>query len=245
MLRLQSLQFGYKGHPILKNPTTPDGIDFEAAHFIALIGRNGSGKSTLLRVLANLQMPLAGELTLNGLAYAQYSPNDFAKQLSIVTTERIDYPFLRVAELVALGRHPHLSFGGSLKPNDLQIVEQAIATVGIQHLAHKMLSKCSDGERQSAMIARALAQETPVMLLDEITAHLDFVHRHRSFALLKQLAEKEQKLILLATHEIELALQYSHQILLLDSGNLSIFSPEEIRKNGILESIFEGLALHK
>ena len=110
----------------------------------------------------------------------------------------------------------------------------------ITDLADRMISKCSDGQRQAAMIARALAQETPVMLLDEITAHLDFVHRHQSFSLLQKLAIEEQKLIILATHEIELALAYSHKVLLLDQGTISIFSPEVLRSNGVIEQIFEG-----
>ena len=242
MLRLQSLQFGYRDKTILAEPTVGKNYQFETGNLVCLIGRNGSGKSTLLRVLANLQPPKAGSLFLANIDYKEYSPVDFAKQLSIVTTERINSPFLSVYELVALGRHPHLSFGGYLKEEDHQKIKYALDLVGIKDLARKMLSQCSDGERQSAMLARALAQDTSVMLLDEITAHLDFVHRHRSFSLLKELAEKENKLIVMATHEIELALTYSHQMMLLYDGNLAVYAPEEIQNNGILASVFEGYA---
>jgi iron complex transport system ATP-binding protein len=242
MLITQDLQFGFPKRPLLQLPYSDQ---FHYGKFIGIIGRNGSGKSTFLRLLARLSSPLSGQLLLDDKKYSDYSPQSFAKKLSWVGTERLLYNYLTIEELVALGRHPHLGFGGQLSDADKLIVKAAMQKLGIDNLAARQVGQCSDGEKQSAMLARALAQDTPVMLLDEITAHLDFVHRHRSFKLLQALAKEEQKLVMLATHEIDLALRYCDELLVLHEGIFHRIVPEQLTDNGLLDHIFEGFLSNK
>jgi iron complex transport system ATP-binding protein len=237
MLKFSQLEIAYRNKKILASST----IEIPAARFVALIGRNGSGKSSLLRVLSRLQQSSTGELFLLNKNYNSYSAASFARLLSIVNTSRINFPYLNIEELVSLGRHPHLSFGGRLSQKDQEKIQSAIEVCGLSHMKKHMLQHCSDGERQKAMLARALAQDTKVLLLDEITAHLDFVHRHQSFQLLKKLAAEEEKLIIMATHEIELALKYADQILVLHDAQLHYLKPEELKGSELLKTIFEGI----
>ena len=237
MLRLSKLSIAYNNKSILDNST----LEIDTAQFVALIGRNGSGKSSLLRTISRLQNAKAGEVFIKDQPSQSFSAQSFAKLLSIVNTAQINFPYLNVKELISLGRHPHLSFGGKLRPEDKAIINWAIEACGLEELLQQPLEKCSDGERQKAMLARALAQDTAIMLLDEITAHLDFVHRHQSFQLLQKLAKEERKLIIMATHEVELALKYADYILLLHDAKLHYLKPNELKKSDLLGSIFEGI----
>ena len=237
MLRISQLNIGFKNRPLLKNAFSDN---FERGSFIGIIGRNGSGKSTFLRHLAGLSSPLSGQIFLDDIEYRDYSPLSLAKKLSWVGTERLLYNYLSIEEMVSLGRHPHLFFGGQLNSKDKEIVVDAIKKMGIEHLSKKLLSECSDGEKQSAVLARAFAQDSSVILLDEITAHLDFVHRHKSFTLLKNLAHHERKLIMLATHEIDLSLRYCDELLVLHNGVFNRVKPAGIQNSNFLDDIFEG-----
>lgn len=237
MIELEQLHIAYQQKTILQASS----LTIQSPNFIALIGRNGSGKSSLLRCLSRLQRPVSGQISLAGEHYQNYSAEHFARQISIVNTNRINFPYLSVKELISLGRHPHLKLGGRLSQKDHQKIELVIQICGLEELAMHPLSKCSDGERQKAMLARALAQDTPILLLDEITAHLDFVHRHQSFQLLQKLAHDEQKLVIMATHEVELALKYADRILILHKTQLHNLTPKELKASSLLEEIFEGI----
>lgn len=237
MIELEQLHIAYQQKIILQASS----LTIQSPNFITLIGRNGSGKSSLLRCLSRLQQPISGQISLAEEDYKNYSAERFARKISIVNTSRVNFPYLTVKELISLGRHPHLKFGGRLTQKDHQKIEQVIKNCGLEELAEHPLSKCSDGERQKAMLARALAQDTPILLLDEITAHLDFVHRHQSFQLLQRLAQEEGKLVIMATHEVELALKYADRILILHKTQLHNLTADELRASNLLEDIFEGI----
>ena len=165
--------------------------------FVCLIGANGAGKSTLLKTLSGLREPLAGTVNLQGQCLHRLSPEQRAKQLSLVLTERLELDWLSVEELVSLGRHPYTNWQGHLDQKDRDIVRQAIAAVGLSELRQKSITQISDGERQKAMIARALAQQTKLLILDEPTAYLDLPRRVEVMQLLRSLAHRDGRAILM------------------------------------------------
>ncbi|MGB2924698.1 MAG: ABC transporter ATP-binding protein [Limnothrix sp.] len=207
--------------------------------FVCLIGANGTGKSTLLRTLAGLAKPLAGKVRLGGEDLYGLSPQQRAKRLSLVLTERVELDWMSVTELVALGRYPYTSWQGRLSQADWGIVQAAIATVGLEPLQEKSITQISDGERQKAMIARALAQQTNLMLLDEPTAYLDLPRRVETMQLLRTLAHTQNRTILMSTHDLDLALRSADQLWLITSaGNLVVGTPEELVLQGYLGETF-------
>jgi iron complex transport system ATP-binding protein len=231
-----SIGFGVKNRLVEKFD-----LSFQAGNFSALIGRNGSGKSTLLKHFAGLYKALEGDILLNGTSISLLSANEMARKICWIGTEKIDFPFLKVWEFVALGRHPYLGITGFLSEADNNIIDNALAQMGIVHLRNKFLKECSDGERQSSMLARALAQDTAIILLDEITAHLDYVHRHRSFELLRKLAKENNKLIILATHEIDLSLKYCDELIVLHKQKIQKIEAADYENKDLLSQVFEGL----
>lgn len=239
MIRLEGLQVGHE-KPINKIPLN---ANFELGNLVALLGRNGCGKTTLLRTLGRFLKPIKGALFLNNQAIESFSAKDFSTQLSIVTTERVHTPYMKVYDLIALGRHPYLGFLGKLRAEDNQAIQVILENLEIKHLADKYITACSDGEQQMVLLARALAQDTPIILLDEATAHLDFVNRIKIFQTLQKLAKEQQKLIFLATHELDIALKFAHQIILFNQGNIMIDSPSNLVENKRIRAVFavEGL----
>ncbi|MBU7585433.1 MAG: ABC transporter ATP-binding protein [Nostoc sp. TH1S01] len=214
-------------------------VCLEAGELVCLLGPNGAGKSTLLRSLAGMQPPIAGEVRLLGDDIYKLAPQDLAKRLSLVLTERVDVGMLSAYTLVSLGRHPYTDWWGRLTPEDEAIIHWAIKSVGALHLAARQLSELSDGERQKIMIARALAQSPIVMLLDEPTAFLDLPRRVEIMKLLRQLARENQQAILLSTHDLDLALRLADQIWLLTSeGILHIGAPEDLVLSGAFADTF-------
>ena len=202
----------------------PEGghLTIEAGRLTCLVGRNGVGKSTLLRTIAGLQPPLSGTVSIGGEDISRLSPSRRAKKVSIVLTRQPESGSLTVAEAVALGRMPYTNFWGTLTAEDRRIVEEAMRLTDITSLAHKRLARLSDGERQKAMIARAIAQQTPVILLDEPTAFLDHPSKESLFELLTRLAHEHGKTILLSTHDLELANRFADRMLTLTSTELSV-----------------------
>ncbi|HLZ16219.1 MAG TPA: ABC transporter ATP-binding protein [Cyclobacteriaceae bacterium] len=193
------------------------------------MGPNGIGKSTLIRVLAGLQKPLCGTITSQG-----------ERGIALVLTDKITATNMAVWDLVSYGRYPYLNLGISLSDHDYQIIEQAIADVGINGLSHKKLEELSDGQLQLAMIARALAQETPVLLLDEPTAHLDLNHRVVIMKLLHRLTREKNKAILVATHELDLALQMADQVwLATPHRKIKTGIPEDLVLDGSFDDVFQ------
>ena len=204
-----------------------------------LLGLNGAGKSTLLRTLCGFQPPLGGEIRLMGKPLSGYSQANFSLTVGVVLTEKTNAGGITVYELVSLGRHPYTGFFGQLKKRDHVIIEQSLEAAGIAHKANNYVSELSDGERQKVMIAKALAQETPVIYLDEPTAFLDFPSKVEMMQLLHQLSRQTDKTIFLSTHDLELALQIADKIWLMDKVNgVTIGTPEDLSLNGSLSNFF-------
>ena len=204
-----------------------------------LLGLNGAGKSTLLRTLCGFQPPLAGEIRLMGKALASYSQMNFSLTVGVVLTEKTNAGGITVYELVSLGRHPYTGFFGQLKKRDHIIIEQALEAVGISHKSSNYVSELSDGERQKVMIAKALAQECPIILLDEPTAFLDVTSRIETMVLLHRLAMEQQKAILLSTHDLDLAIQMGDCLWLQEKGRpMACGAPEDLIMSGAFELFF-------
>ena len=223
-------------------------LNLAEGELVCLLGPNGSGKSTLMRTIAGVQKPLGGHVTLGGKPLERLSAKETARLLSLVLTDRVMTGNLSVYALVALGRYPYTRWMGSLSADDETVVRTAIETTGTRRFAHRHISDLSDGERQKVMIARALAQNTPVILLDEPTAHLDFPNRIEVVRLLKKLAREQRKSIVMSTHELDLALQAADRIWLMspaggEDGNKGIEMisgmPEELILDGRLEKAFK------
>ncbi|OKH15238.1 ABC transporter ATP-binding protein [[Limnothrix rosea] IAM M-220] len=207
--------------------------------FVCLIGANGAGKSTLLKTLAGLQKPLAGRVFFREQNLHQLPPEQRAKHLSMVLTDRLELDWLSVEELVSLGRHPYTDWQGRLGAGDRDIVRRAIAAVGLTELRQKSITQISDGERQKAMIARALAQQTELMILDEPTAYLDLPRRVEVMQLLRSLAHTENRSVLMSTHDLDLALRSADQLWLVTaSRDLVMGTPEELVLQGALGATF-------
>ena len=238
-IHIENLSIGYPGKSDVK--VVADGIcaGINSGELTCLLGANGVGKSTLLRTLSAFQPKLGGEIRIQGKEIESYTDKQLSRVISVVLTEKCDIRNMSVTELIGLGRSPYTGFWGTLTKEDRQVVERAVALVGIPHLAHRMVHTLSDGERQKVMIAKALAQETPVIYLDEPTAFLDFPSKVEMMQLLHHLSRQTDKTIFLSTHDLELALQIADKIWLMDKANgVTIGTPEDLALNGSLSSFF-------
>ncbi len=229
MIDIQHITIAHRGSgPLLENQTCtlPKGT------LTALTGRNGSGKSTLLRAICGTQPLLAGRILLGEkhVNVAEATPARLAMLLSLVTTGRVDARHMTVRQLVEMGRAPRTGMFGMLHDEDREAVTRAINLVGLSQLANREIARLSDGEHQRLMLARALAQDTPIILLDEPTGFLDVPNRRAVTALLASLAHNEGKCILYSTHEIEPALANADFILHLSPPSLSLLPPDEMRQ---------------
>ncbi|MDL2221455.1 ABC transporter ATP-binding protein [Parabacteroides sp. OttesenSCG-928-N08] len=205
-----------------------------------LLGLNGAGKSTLLRTLCGFQPPLGGEIRLMGRPLADYSQSDFALTVGVVLTEKTNAGGISVFELVALGRHPYTGFFGQLKRSDKEIVKRSLEAVGMSHKSSCFVAELSDGERQKIMIAKVLAQECPIILLDEPTAFLDVTSRIETMALLRRLATEQRKTVLLSTHDLDLAIQMCDRLWLQEKRRpMQCGTPEDLILSGTFEPFFE------
>lgn len=204
-----------------------------------LLGLNGAGKSTLLRTLCGFQPPLQGEIRLMGKPLTSYSQRDFSLMVGVVLTEKTNAGGITVYELVSLGRHPYTGFFGRLSKSDRKVIEESLEAVGIAHKATQYVSELSDGERQKAMIAKALAQECPIILLDEPTAFLDVTSRIETMVLLHKLAVEQRKAILLSTHDLDLAIQMGDCLWLQEKGRpMACGTPEDLIMGGAFATFF-------
>lgn len=214
-------------------------LHLQAGEVTCLLGLNGAGKSTLLRTLCGFQPPLSGEIRLMGKPLASYSQSNFSLTVGVVLTEKTNAGGITVYELVSLGRHPYTGFFGQLKKHDKEIIEQSLEAAGIAHKAQNYVSELSDGERQKAMIAKALAQQCPIILLDEPTAFLDVTSRIETMVLLHRLAMEQHKAILLSTHDLDLAIQMGDCLWLQEKGRpMACGTPEDLILSGAFESFF-------
>ena len=205
-----------------------------------LLGPNGAGKSTLLRTLSAFLPPISGEIQFYGRPLSDYTTNELSRLIGVVLTDRLDVRDMPVSDLVALGRSPYTGFFGKLNHKDREIVQEALMMTGTVALADRMVHTLSDGERQKVLIAKTLAQQTPIILLDEPTAFLDYPSKVELMHLLRNLARKTRKTIFLSTHDLELALQVADRIWLIDKEKgLTTGIPEDLALNGLLSKYFE------
>jgi iron complex transport system ATP-binding protein len=211
-----------------------------AGQLICLLGPNGAGKSTLLRTLAGLQPALNGVIELTGDPLHKLSTAQISKKLSLVLTDSVKSANLDVYSLVSLGRYPYSGWLGNLSTQDKETVEWALKATQVDHFRDRKITHLSDGECQKVMLARALAQDTPLIILDEPTAHLDLPSRIELMRLLHKLTKETNKGILLSTHELDLALQVADKIWLINkNGLLENESPEAMVLNGTFEAAFD------
>ena len=230
-ITLKNLTIGYDGKAVA------DGINatLESGQLTCLLGANGVGKSTLLRTISAFQEAVAGEVLYDGTPLNEISPKERARMIGVVLTQRPQVQYMRVRELVGLGRSPYTGFWGRLAEDDEAILEEAMERVGIMPLADRLVHTLSDGERQKAMIAKALAQQTPVIFLDEPTAFLDFPSKVETMQLLHSLCHEMNKMVFLSTHDVEIALQMSDRIWLMNrDAGLSIGSPRTLASQGVI-----------
>ena len=247
LLQIQQLAIGHRshrqGHPLCRglNASLP------AATLTALVGANGAGKSTLLRTLAALLPALEGDVLLNGHSLYIYTPRELARRIGIVLTGRMDVPHLRVRDVVEAGRMPYTGLSGRLSAADHERVEEAMVLTRTTDFAHRTIDSLSDGERQRVMIAKALAQDTQIILLDEPTAFLDFATKAELMQLLHRLAHGHNKTILLSTHDLELAFQTVDRLWLLAREGLVEGDARQLMDSGRLADFFaaQGLQFDK
>lgn len=234
MIHLKDFSIGFGSRTLLDKVNT----SFGKGQLTALIGRNGSGKSTLLRAIAGLNRQYSGDIILDGKDIRPLSPGGLAKSLAFVTTERTRIPNLRCEDVVAIGRAPYTNWIGRMQDIDRNIVSDAIRSVGMEGYAGRTMDTMSDGECQRIMIARALAQDTPVMLLDEPTSFLDMPNRYELVSLLRTLAHVNGKCLLFSTHELDVALRMCDSIALVDNGVLHHLSVTEMVNSGHIQRLF-------
>lgn len=219
MIALQQLEIGYKHKlrplSIFKNITAT----FHAGDLVGLMGDNGVGKSTLLKTMTGSLKALSGEVLLNSRNINAYEASELAQQLSIVVTEKIGGFNLTVWDVVASGRIPYINIFGKLDKTDEAIVNKCIEQMGLGALKDKFVDELSDGQRQKVMIAKSLAQQTHIIILDEPTAFLDYNSKHQLFRILKELCEQEQKLIIVSSHDLDLMRPYITRSITLAEGN--------------------------
>ena len=238
-IHINDLSIGYRTKNDTKLVASHIQARIYSGELTCLLGANGVGKSTLLRTLSAFQPKLGGEIAVLGRDMDSYSDKELSTTIGVVLTEKCDIRNMSVRELVEMGRSPYTGFWGRLDKEDKQVVEESIALVRIENLASRMVHTLSDGERQKVMIAKALAQETPVIFLDEPTAFLDFPSKVEIMQLLHQLTRETGKTIFLSTHDLELALQIADKVWMMDKENgVTIGTPEDLSLNGTLSNFF-------
>ena len=210
MLQVKDLNIGYQNEII-------SGLNFtiNKGELIGLVGSNGVGKSTLLKTIIGSLKPLKGEISLDGKALQSISQQELSKLISIVLTDKLGGFNLTVFDIVAAGRIPYLNAFGQLNPSDIEIVNQSLETIGIKNLAEHYFDELSDGQKQKVLIAKSLAQQTPIILMDEPTAFLDFESRQQLFILLKQLVKDQQKTVIVSSHDLDVLFKNVSKVLYL------------------------------
>jgi iron complex transport system ATP-binding protein len=243
ILSLSSLKIGYssgKNEHVLLPPLTAHAYNGE---LIAVIGRNGIGKSTLLRTVTGLQKPLGGEILYDGKNIIEYSLMELAQKVGYISTETVKVSNMRVYDLVALGRFPHTNWIGKIESEDHEAIVDALKKTSMYTFSDRFVSELSDGERQKAMIARILAQDTGVLIMDEPTAFLDVSSKYEIFHLLNILSNNNNKTIIFSTHDLQMAISQSDKIWLILDDKLITGSPEDLMITGAFEHLFDPSAV--
>ncbi|MEQ6118266.1 ABC transporter ATP-binding protein [Reichenbachiella sp. MALMAid0571] len=233
MLSTKNLCIGYGKKVIGENIN----LEAHSNEMVCLLGQNGVGKSTLLRTLSNLQEPLAGNVLIEGNEINNLSHQELSRVLGIVTTDKIGIQNMTVRELVSLGRYPYTNWLGKLGATDRAKVEESIALCKVDYIADKKMSDLSDGQRQKAMIARVLAQDTRIVLLDEPTAHLDLINRAEIMKLLSEI--KKNRCVIISTHELSLSMQFADKLWLMNFNQpMETGTPEDLALGGQINRSF-------
>lgn len=238
ILKTENLSIGYASKKANTIVTSHINMALQKGQLVGLVGANGIGKSTLLRTLTNVQDKLSGNVLLKGENLETYSNTDLAKTMSLVLTEKIASKNLSVFELVALGRQPYTNWVGNLSANDLEVVNRALNQTNIEALKDKKCFELSDGQLQKVMIARALAQDTDLIILDEPTTHLDMYHKAYILKLLQKLVKETHKTILFSSHEIDLAIQLCDTMVVMTDNTVITDTPCNLISKGVFETLF-------
>ncbi len=240
LLEIKDLEIGYAVKDQKKVIQHQLNLSLNEGELICLIGPNGVGKSTFLKTLGRIQAELSGDIIIDKTPISKISQQEFSRKLALVLTEQLDIPHMTTQDVISLGRYPYTGFWGNLQNKDLSIVIDTAKKVGIEHLLKRSYVELSDGEKQKVMIAKALAQQTPLMLLDEPTAFLDFPTKSSLLIMLRKLARQNKMGIILSTHDIELALKTADQIWLFPE-HLKMISgiPEDLVLDGQILKVFK------
>lgn len=247
MIELRNVSIGYRSKHGVRTVASELNGTIRRGELTCLLGANGIGKSTLLRTLSAFQPKTGGEIYVEGRELSTFSDKELSRLIGVVLTEKPDVRNMTVRELVSLGRSPYTGFWGSYSKADLEIVDESIAQVGIEALSGRMIHTLSDGERQKVMTAKALAQQTPIIYLDEPTAFLDYPSKVEVMQLLRRISRDSQtdgargKIIFLSTHDVELALQLADTIWLMTrEEGLQTGTPRQLAQQGALSQFIEG-----
>lgn len=243
LLSASNLSIGYQSKKGTLSIAENLNLKLEQGRLVSLVGGNGIGKSTLLRTLTGIQKPLSGKVTLHEKNIREYDSLTRAQNLSLVLTEKLPPSNLTVFELIALGRQPYTNWLGALSVEDLEKINQAISLTHIEHLIDKKHHEISDGQLQIVLITRALAQDTPLIILDEPTTHLDLFHKVSIFKLLKKLAQETHKCILFSTHDIDLAIQLSDEMIVMTEYDVVQDQPCNLISKGIFNTLFKDTSI--
>ncbi|TYB77418.1 ABC transporter ATP-binding protein [Bizionia gelidisalsuginis] len=238
ILKTEDLSIGYRSKKTETSIASGINLTLNKGELIGLVGGNGIGKSTLLRTLTNVQPALKGSVLLHGKTIESYDNLTLAKVLSIVLTETIASKNLSVFELIALGRQPYTNWVGTLTTADANAINAAISQTNLESLKHKKCYELSDGQLQKVMIARALAQDTDLIILDEPTTHLDMYHKAYILKWLKKLVEQTGKTILFSSHEIDLAIQLCDRLIVMKTDSIVCDAPCNLISQGVFNNLF-------
>ena len=235
VLKVKDLHIGYRDKAILP----PINVSLNEGNLIALIGPNGAGKSTLFKTLTAYIKPVSGSIELMGKELSSYSTKEKAMLIGLVLTERPDDMFLKVYDVVSSGRCPYTNFFGKIEKDDENIIQESLEIVGINQLKNRYFNTLSDGEKQKVMIAKTLAQDTPIIFMDEPTAFIDYPSKIELFSLMKMLTKERNKTIIFSSHDLELLLRYTDDIWLISKGKQLISAmKEDLIGNDILKEYF-------
>lgn len=243
VLQTRDLAIGYRTKSNILELAKDINVKIHNGELVCLIGPNGCGKSTLMRTIAGLQKPLSGDTFISDIDVKKIKSQQYAKLLSLVLTDKINVGAMTVMDIVSVGRYPYTNYFANLQTEDYEIIERSLRDVHLTEYKHRFFNELSDGEKQRVLIAKALAQDTPLIILDEPTAHLDLPNRVEIINLLKKLAKETNKAIFLSTHELDLALQTADTIWLMNRGeNLKTGAPEDLVLSGMFEHVFKSKA---
>ncbi|APZ46860.1 ABC transporter ATP-binding protein [Polaribacter reichenbachii] len=238
ILKTENLSIGYQDKKAQNIVASNIDITIEKGKLVTVLGKNGIGKSTLLRTVSKVQKALKGEVFINQKNIENFTNKELSTVLSLVLTERLPESQITVFELIALGRQPYTNWIDKLSENDLEKINWAIDQTEIYHLKEKFFYELSDGQLQRVLIARALAQDTDLIILDEPTAHLDLHHTIKIFDLLQKLINKTSKTIILSSHEVNLSIKFADEIILFTDEKIHTGTPLYLMETGAFDNLF-------